>query len=784
MANTYSVILIKFNNYYNRKIKFFNDLQSYPYDSTSYFEQNVNFKFNDGITTTLILGRENNPLTKCDYDYLLLLNQDNSINSRWYILEADYKLKSQYSLSLKRDTMADFFESVKSSKALIKKATINDANNPLIFNKEGIEFNQIKTKEILLKDETNTNWIVGYLAKDYAGSGDNDIISIDKDDVTPDLSDFEIKFINELDPTAGAYFDVFQSNNVWKYPINLRYHISSRYDYKVNMVMKENGELSGYDAQITFYGRNSIVTEASPPIAGPELLFNKNQELWNRIRNPLLNYLSDVMNIDFLTKSEEQNIKSLNGKLIKYNNKYYQLGIVQENYIDYDKIFTGLENELPLFSVMQQAIKNTYNAMLEDPNFSNTAFYENDYPAYGVEGNYKRVTISLSETTGPALRKIRIPALRQTLIDAPYNMFALKFSIENLALVTAMVEELGANIYDVQLLPYFPRRDLIGIDPTSLQTKDATPIYLNEEIVDYLYWCVNSSDNFSISVNDEIFTNKTNPIDVKIKNETELCRICSPNYNGVYEFSIAKNNGVDYFLVAFTYKPYNPFILVSPSFSGLYGTNFNDGRGLICNGDFSLAIINDQWKTYEINNKNYQNIFDTQIKTNDVNNAIDIVSQSITSSLGAIGTGVGAGMFLGRAGGAGVGALSAMGGIADIALGQAKYQNQRQASIDIYNYNLGNIKARPDTLTKISSYNINNKYFPFIEYYTSTDIEKEIFRSKLEWDGMTVMTIDTIENWLDSKFIRADIIRIDDLNEDSHIAADISNELSKGVYLE
>lgn len=790
----FNVILLKFNNYLNKKVKFYNDLSSYPLTYDSYVETGVNFKFADGIRTNLIVGKQNNPLKKCDYDYLLLINEDRTINSRWFIIEADYKLTGQFNLSLKRDTVADFFDSVKESKALIRKATIKNPNNPLIFNREGIEFNQIKKKEILLKDETNSNWLIGYLAKDYQGTGDEFITSIDFDDVSPDLTDYDIKLNDDSNPSLGGYIDVFKSPDFDLNPMNITYNVSFFHrgigflpeTYKCRMATNISGDILGYDGEIITpaLSRNMITTNTDIAIAIPEYCYQVNKALENRIRSPLINFVQNVLGHDFLTLQEAAKLKELNGKLVKYNNRYYNLEIISENYENYNRIFSGLEEELPLFSIMQEAARDLKTKFDNDSNFSDTVFYEDDYPAYAVEGKFTRIRFSLVETTGPSLRKIKIPSLRQTLIDAPYNMFAIKFSVQNMALVTAMIEELGTNLYDVQLLPYFPRRELIGVDLSNIQEKDATPIYLNEEIIDYCYWCVNSSDTFSIVVNDDIFKQEKTALDIKVKNETELCRICSPNYNGVYEFSIAKNNGVSSFIASFTYKPYTPFILVSPNFGGLYGTNFNDGRGLICNGDFSLAIINDQWKSYEINNKNYQNIFDTQIKTNDANNAIDITNQSINAALGAAGTGIAAGMFLGPAGGVASGIMSAIGGAADIALGQAKYQNQRQATIDIYNYNLGNIKARPDTLTKISSYNINNKYFPFIEYYTCTDEEKEIFRSKLEWDGMTVMKIDKISNWLDSKFIKADIIRVEELNEDSHIAYDIATELSKGVYLE
>lgn len=267
-----------------------------------------------------------------------------------------------------------------------------------------------------------------------------------------------------------------------------------------------------------------------------------------------------------------------------------------------------------------------------------------------------------------------------------------------------------------------------------------------------------------------------------------MYRLCSPNYNGAFEFSVAKNLGVDYFEVSYTYKPYSPYIQVNPNFKNLYGKDFNDARGLICNGNFSVATLTDQWKTYEINNKNYENIFNAQIKTMDKNNQLSLLSQGISTPLNAAAAGIGAGVLSGNVGvGIGAGAASLVGGIADMAIGQSVFQNNRQLQKDLFAMNLQNIKARPDTLNKISAYNINNKYFPFIEYYTCTEVEKEALRNKIKYEAMTVNAIGTIDDYIGAveeyNYFKASPIILDNIAEDYHLAEAIAVELEKGVYL-
>lgn len=60
------------------------------------------------------------------------------------------------------------------STAYIEKGLLAQ-NNPLIFNKEGMLFNQIKKEEVLLKDKSQVPWLVAYIAKN--ASGENIVIN-------------------------------------------------------------------------------------------------------------------------------------------------------------------------------------------------------------------------------------------------------------------------------------------------------------------------------------------------------------------------------------------------------------------------------------------------------------------------------------------------------------------------------------------------------------------------------------------------------------------------------
>ena len=103
----------------------------------------------------------------------------------------------------------------------------------------------------------------------------------------------------------------------------------------------------------------------------------------------------------------------------------------------------------------------------------------------------------------------------------------------------------------------------------------------------------------------------------------------------------------------------------------------------------------------------------------------------------------------------------------------------------MYGYNLGNIQALPTSLTKTSAFTYNNKIFPILEYYTCTDQEKQALRDKIKYNGMTVMRIGTIAEFIPNavkQYIKGRIIRLEGIEEDYHFLKAISEEIFKGAF--
>ena len=266
-----------------------------------------------------------------------------------------------------------------------------------------------------------------------------------------------------------------------------------------------------------------------------------------------------------------------------------------------------------------------------------------------------------------------------------------------------------------------------------------------------------------------------------------------------FGFSVAKNNGVDRFNVDVTLRPYNPYIHINPNFKGLYGRDYDDSRGLICNGDFSIPLIKDAFVEYELQNKNYQQVFNRQIEHMDFTQE----QQRIQAAWGIAGgagraaiSGATMGFFAGggnplmAVSGAVMGAsTSVLGGLQDYKMLKERQREDKDYAIDNFAFQLGNIKARPYGITKVTPYTANNKIFPFLEKYSATDEEINILANKINYNSFLINSVNTIQDHINTKpigekkFVSGILIRLEDTGLANNEIFEIYDELKKGIYI-
>ena len=169
------------------------------------------------------------------------------------------------------------------------------------------------------------------------------------------------------------------------------------------------------------------------------------------------------------------------------------------------------------------------------------------------------------------------------------------------------------------------------------------------------------------------------------------------------------------------------------------------------------------------------------------------ISEIVGGAVG-IGSGVASGMAIGSMiapgigtaiGGITGGLLSAGGMAGDIAMNEKLYNEALDYKKDAFEYQMGNIKALPQSLAKTSALSINNKIWPFIQYYKCSSAESEALSRKIQYSGMTVGRIGTISEFIgnEPQFLQARLIRLEGLEDDYHMLKEIAAEIYKGVFI-
>ena len=794
-----NLYLLQFNQYYNKQVKVFSTLKEYEpyvvYSSEEYKLTNNAFNPRDGIDTSIVV---NTP--SANYDYLLLVDEDGDIESRWFVTQANYErgngitVSAQYTLSLHRDLMADYYDEVVNATTYIEKASL-PISNPLIYNSEGMSFNQIKSAEIPLKDISNCGWVVAYIARNYANDTAQTITTYSRNQVT------EFSYSrNELASQVNQQSLLFGELN--DLVLSFEGNYSGNFTERINSNNTHNGIPSG-DVNIRFDFETQIETG-----------LNKLTQEFSKIdKTPFIQ--------DFYSYSTTPNQQTILNTLLPMSGKLVK-NTDDGTFFTFDLKPAGTRTvliKLPVNSGLYNQMSNFLGTLKE-------VFLESGTYNYYMTATVPAYQITRVETVTGTPISLIIPraTVRQALIDAPYDLFCMPYGTskllykvegstglklleaKSLDYVLNMAQQLATDLggdkgflYDIQLLPYCPCLEYMRNETFYFDELPGTHYSLimeNDIPVSFGLWAQKSS--FSTTVY-HLVNNPTDPIEFKVNNECDKYRLVSPNYAGAFEFSETKNGGIHNFEVNCTYKPLQPYIHINPVFGGLYGGDYNDSRGLICGGNFSLPVVNDAWTNYQIQNKSYQEAFDRQIENMEVSYEINRrqttaagIINTITSGVSGAAAGFLPGSLAGGVGGAigaGIGGIaggvgSAIGLAADLKFAEQLQNEALSFAKDQFNYSLQNIQALPNTMSRTSAFDINNKIFPILEYYTCTDLEKEAFRNKMKYNGMTAMVIDTIANYIQSEptFIQGQIIRIN-INEDYHLAAAIASEVHRGIYI-
>lgn len=876
-----TLYLFKHSNYYNRILKRYDNINDYIQNSIQLgVYQGINFKPYDGVQTSQILNHQGDTP-----DYIICVDDSLAIDSRWYVVEDERLLNGQYRYTLIRDVIADYYNDILTAPCFVEKALLK-VDDKLIYNDENMIFNQIKTAEGYLKDDTECRWIVGYIDRDTPGydripiKGGNtsadteitlDVYTLLNNTDNP-IYVLDSKFVPVLEfpfevRLAGSFIGT-KNYNVSK--INIAYNsvsTPSTSGYEIKDIRQMFLGIADYD----YVGAKYDTATNPDKVAVQDAYKTLMDTLANNvtIKDRVNNIVRNNMELNTISLADYNTIIALNNKICKYGSNTFKVVISESTaasrndiyYFEGGTLATGtaysgdISTATNILNIFAENQPDIYDRSIANNSelINNCVYGSEDIPMphmnIHIDESAKFITIKL-ETISSGMIINNFPGSngRDSNDSGLYDMFAMPYDyiftqVQNyitgdavqtyniddryvsrqfvaMRTAQAIAKELGkARCYDIQILPYCPCTEYItnGGDQITLNGSNATAFTLIEYTLPgggttpcgVLIWCQSSKINLNLNAVTntrpfnkawvDLYNETKDPLIKKVNNLTKRYRLCSPGYSSIFEFSGEMNNGVQRYQVQMLCQPYNPFIRVSPVFKNMYGVNSQyDSKGLILKGDFSLPILNDPWVDYQVQNKYFNEIYNRDIESLELKNSIERklqIAQAITGTVQGTTSGAAVGAMAGGGVGAAIGSAvggtaSALGGVLDVRYGDILREEALDYKKDMFGYNLANIQALPNSLSKTSPLSDNNPVWPIIEEYSATDEEIEALENKIKYNGMSVGVISKLIKYIDNKqyykfdmYFKGTLVRLDSIYADSHIVNAISNELNRGIYL-
>lgn len=833
-------LLKNFNNYYNRQLKIRETVNDYITDTSIFIKtiNNVNFNIQDGLFTKIIINYVEDLSTP---NYCLVesgyTDDDNNWVStgftRWFVIECKQERGLQYAISVKRDVLAEHYETIKLSECIIKKGYVDDSSI-LVFNQEEQQYNKKKTKELLIKDKTNQGYVVGFIASNTAGDAGNKIytsykgaLQVDFDYSTLDASIKNLMAIGSGTPnrTTKRIYQNDPYNMTLKFnlglttdlDIGLGTNIVTHYDgYSYVRMSGGKGKAAYVNDTLTGYTDNGegtyykVLPSASAPSANVACLivtYNANTEkpfyknyaglLANKFEGMNLNYFG--RNFFSVSDTDMSYLAEYNGKICEISGTYYKVEIA--SYSVQSESASIPWTQLNLMKTILPTQSQV--TVLQD----NPGYILGKTPNEAQEGDFtlfaqtEQVYLRLVQQNTDIYTYLTPSANRNHLIDSPYDMFVIPYSEDleyeynnssyytnkNMAINLAqrLGEQSGTGQYDIQIVPFCPFTNIAvdgdGVPDFSLYNAQAIYSGLDDSVIGYYFWSETSSSKFQIEEERDELTLANSELTYKEITQLNKYILCSPDMASQWEFNPCMNNGISLWEISFDYRPYSSYVKVQPKWDYLYGQSSFDGmtdiRGLVYNGTNSITQLNDAWQTYLSTNKNYQNIFDTQINTQI--KQYDIQNKAAWDTLIARSIGWG---FVGPA-------MKTYYNIKEQEMQEQLQSVSLESQRKLFNYQLDNIQNQPKTVSKMTSINEDFRIFPFVEIYEGTANDITNFRNNIKWNGMTIMVVGHIENYLETgteTFIQATLLRYNEairIENDFTMVEEINVELNKGIYI-
>lgn len=769
MRTKSNLLFLKYQNEFNRLINPIGALLTdyYSPGDDVYLLAGVNFHQRNGIITEQVLPKD---FDVSGYDYLLVADAESAngrtIVSRWFITGKEDDRNGMCVVSLKRDLISDFFDDVKKADFMMVRGNLDFGNvgtvsatrkvDPLLFQPEGKEYNQVKKNVYYLNrfglsHGSEPTWIIGYVAKNIKG-----------------YQTVEIPEVGGL-ITFGKVWGLEFSDS------KIQSNIDDAFDIVAMPYLDCKIQYTDGGGTTHVYQQSAKASLAIMTSLAAKGLFYDIQ---------LVPYITG-MGSDIVINTNNGNVVATTSNFSTPNSglqinhfEPFEYGVYKGNYPgdaqcahSSSSITVEFPADWPTGGTLESVVFVSDTGATE---VSDWHWWEGKTTYSLKNSRYKFVSGTDYNVSGTTITFVD-PQLKDDL----FNM------MDNGKAHLELVYKYGSNPGNIQPL---------------------------------LMSLAKSKETFSLSHGAGNIAQTA----IKEENELKLYRLVSPNHNGIFEWSPAKdfciresgtttnwNCTSSSFDVALDLKPFDPYIRVCPNFtpgstgtirqSGLYGTQLPHGRGLICDGDFSLTMPTSAWQQYKLNNKTFASSFSRELTTLDKKNMADTIKDATLGIGGATAAGAVAGAKFGGAYGAIAGAVAGVGiGGYRLAKNIALRQDQVDKMKAEFNMNIRSIMARPDSITKVSPLDPDNTLFPCLEVYEATDEEKAQFRAKMRLTGMLANKETTIESQMTNvtvqyplvigadsyQYFEGSIIRMPSATDATpEMIEEINNQLSMGVYL-
>lgn len=667
-----------------------------------------------------------------------IVEHDTQGTHLYKLIKKAFIKRGLWRVTMVKDLVSSKYTDLINSKVLVSRLGISrQLYDPILFQKEVLDLSEVKTSQELLNEIPGVK-SYGYLAIWKRDSLDGNSIIWKSENRGAMKSDISVTDLQDY-----ANYD---NKQTYASEVSLKYNLRS------TPSTIDNDKSIGMWAKKTLTGLTSGVI-------WPDY-FKENY--WSSSYNAgVLEERIRALVDSYPLMGSDDDVTSDLGKVIfeSSTGNYYEITRKSD--------FNTSTVELTNNQVTTLLGTGSWNKVTGASIYSKNTFYEYDYNLL--------YTVPVTEKTF---------GLYANTIDQPFQMFYIPIIeggrigigsysyMTNRTLTESMLYDLisaysgtAGKLVDVQLIPYSPVDGFRGawnpntkvLDTTNLDLVDSF-IFSGEEssevvaIFNVNYASYSTYIPYNITFNDYKLEQKKKYI------------LTSPSGSINYDFSVAKNGGLDGFYVEVDLRPFASFHRLQPNFKNLYGSTFKDTRGLIWQEDTSLTQVSDAWETYRRQNINYLNSFNTEQNYKRSALAIDqeanignynrdagkrLISAGIEAATFAAEA-VAQDVFLGVKGGmsGGVGAAAIMGGALlneaiereqlayNNRMDKKKLTNEIDYSRQQFNYNIGNIKAIPENVEKVNGVYSTNNFVPYIQVFTPTAEEEEYYSRYLDLYGV------------------------------------------------